>query len=165
MAEAPTGRWLHIQDGELLHALRSALAATGSLLIARLIRLPEAYWAAVTTIIVMQSTLGAAWATSKQRLAGTAVGALLGAALAIYAGTQWGFYCAAILAVGVICALFGVGRNAFRYAGITVTIVMLVPRTQSYWLIALHRFLEISIGIAVGLAITAVWPEPNQAEA
>jgi uncharacterized membrane protein YccC len=165
MNDAEIGGWLHIHDREMFHALRTALAATASLLIARLIKLPEAYWAAVTTIIVMQSTLGAAWAISKQRLVGTAVGALLAAALAIYAGTQWGFYCAAILAAGLICAVFAIGRNAFRYAGITVTIVMLVPRTHSYWMIALHRFIEISLGIAVGLAITAVWPEPNPKEA
>jgi uncharacterized membrane protein YccC len=164
MIDAGTGGWLRTHDGELLHAVRTALAATASLLIARLVKLPEAYWAAVTTIIVMQSTLGAAWAISKQRLAGTAVGALLAAALAIYAGTQWGFYCSAILAAGMICVVFGIGRNAFRYAGITVTIVMLVPRTHSYWVIALHRFIEISLGIAVGLAITALWPEPNPAK-
>ena len=156
--------WLHIHAGELLHALRTALAAAASLLIARLVQLPEAYWAAVTTIIVMQSTLGGAWAVSKQRFVGTALGAFLAAALAIYAGTQWSLYCVAILVAGVICVLLGVGRNAFRYAGITVTIVMLVPRAHSYWIIALHRFIEISLGIAVGLAITAVWPEPDPAE-
>jgi uncharacterized membrane protein YccC len=165
MTDARTGRWPLVHAAELFHAFRTALAATASLLIAHLIRLPEAYWAAVTTIIVMQSTLGAAWATSKQRLLGTAVGALLAAALAACVGTQWGFYCAAILAAGVICVFLGVGRNAFRYAGITVTIVMLVPRTQSYWVIALHRFIEISLGIAVGLAITAVWPEPDPDQA
>ena len=164
MADATDGRWPHVYDRDVLHALRTALAATASLLIARLIRLPEAYWAAITTIIVMQSSLGAAWAISKQRLVGTAIGAFLAAAVAIYAGTQWGFYCAAILAAGVICVLLGIGRNAFRYAGITVTIVMLVPRTHSYWMIALHRFIEISLGIAVGLALTALWPEPDPAD-
>ena len=37
---------------------RTALAAVGSFLIARLLRMPEA-WATISTIIVMQSTLGA----------------------------------------------------------------------------------------------------------
>lgn len=110
--------WLHIHAGELLHALRTALAAAASLLIARLVQLPEAYCAAVTTIIVMQSTLGGAWAVSKQRLVVTALGAFLAAALAIYAGTQWGLYCVAILVAGVVRVLLGVGRNAFRYAGL-----------------------------------------------
>ena len=32
-------------------------------------------------------------------------------------------------------------------------------------MIAIHRFLEISVGIAVGLLLTAVWPEPEPAAA
>jgi len=29
--------------------------------------------------------------------------------------------------------------------------------------VALHRFVEISIGLAVGLILTALWPEPKPA--
>jgi uncharacterized membrane protein YgaE (UPF0421/DUF939 family) len=32
-------------------------------------------------------------------------------------------------------------------------------------MIAIHRFLEISVGIAVGVVLTAVWPEPEPAAA
>jgi hypothetical protein len=28
-------------------------------------------------------------------------------------------------------------------------------------MIGIHRFLEISVGIVVGLLLTAVWPEPE----
>jgi uncharacterized membrane protein YccC len=66
--------------------------------------------------------------------------------------------------LGLICALM-LGRNAFRYAGITLAIVMLVARPEPAWMIAIHRFLEISVGIAVGLLLTAVWPEPEPAAA
>jgi len=34
-------------------------------------------------------------------------------------------------------------------------IVMLITRVQNQWIIAMHRFTEVSIGIAVGLAISA----------
>jgi hypothetical protein len=30
-------------------------------------------------------------------------------------------------------------------------------------MIGIHRFLEISVGIVVGLLLTAVWPEPEPA--
>src|SRR5258708_40188700 len=40
---------------------------------------------------------------------------------------------------------------------------MLIPRPHYQWTVALHRFIEVSIGIAVGLAISAVWPEPKSA--
>ena len=57
--------------------------------------------------------------------------------------------------------LVGIERGAYRYAGITLVIIMLIARTQPAWIIAIHRFCEISVGIAVGLILTAVWPEPE----
>jgi hypothetical protein len=36
---------------------------------------------------------------------------------------------------------------------------MLVARVTSGWIIATHRFFEVSLGIAMGLLLTAVWPE------
>lgn len=159
MAEPENTKWLDANKRELLHAVRTTVAAVASLLIGRLLRLPESYWAPITTIVVMQSTLGAAWTISRQRLAGTALGAAVGALLATYApGSVWAFG-TGILVVGIICALLRIERNAFRYAGITVAIVVLIARTQPAWTIAIHRFIEISIGIAVGLIVTAVWPE------
>ena len=62
-------------------------------------------------------------------------------------------------------ALLRIGRNAFRYAGITLAIVMLVARAEPAWMIAIQRFLEISVGMATGLFLTAVWPEPEPAAA
>jgi len=40
---------------------------------------------------------------------------------------------------------------------------MLAVRTEAPWIIAIHRFLEISIGIAVALILTALWPERKPA--
>jgi uncharacterized membrane protein YgaE (UPF0421/DUF939 family) len=51
-----------------------------------------------------------------------------------------------------------VERSAYRYASITLAIVMLIP-AHSGWIAALHRFFEVSVGITVGLAISTMWPE------
>jgi uncharacterized membrane protein YccC len=165
MMEDRGAKWLGTNKRELLHALRTTVAAVVSLLIGQLFRLPEAYWAAITTIVVMQSTLGAAWTTSRQRLAGTAIGAVIGAVLASFAGSNAASFGAGVLVAGIFCALLRIERNAFRYAGITVAIVVLVAHTESVWNVAFHRFIEISIGIAVGLILTAVWPEAEAAPA
>ncbi|HXP84161.1 MAG TPA: FUSC family protein [Bryobacteraceae bacterium] len=148
----------------LLNAARTATASLASYLVARLFHLPEAYWALVSTLIVMQSTLGAALAVSVQRFAGTAIGAAVGAATATYfPGNIWVFAIAVFL-LGVLCAVLRVERSAYRYASITLAIVMLVTRAASGWLIAVHRFFEVSLGIAVGLVLSAVWPErPSKA--
>jgi uncharacterized membrane protein YccC len=143
----------------ITHSARTAVAAVVSLLVARLFRLPEAYWAAITTLIVMQSTLGAALPISAQRLAGTAVGAVFGALLGSYFPGNVLFFGIGVLAIGVLCTALRVERSAYRYASITLAIVMLIARSNSKWVIAVHRFLEVSIGIAVGLALTALWPE------
>lgn len=153
--------WLRTDQREIIHSVRTAVAVVASVLIARLVRLPESYWAGITTLIVMQSTLGAAWTISKQRLAGTALGAVMGALLSAYAGENMVVFGAGVFVLGVICAWLRIARNAYRYAGITLTIVMLIARTQPAWIIGIHRFFEISMGIAVGLALTAVWPEPQ----
>lgn len=61
----------------LVHAARTAVAAIVSYLVARQCELPEAYWAPRSTLIVMQSTLGATLPISVQRFAGTAIGAVV----------------------------------------------------------------------------------------
>jgi uncharacterized membrane protein YccC len=151
--------WRRKQWGDLVHSMRTTIAAVASLLIARLFRLPESYWAAITTMIVMQSTLGAALTISKQRLAGTALGAAMGALFATFVGRSIAVYGVGIFLCGVICAVLHTERSAYRYAGITLTIVMLIAHTQPAWIIAIHRFVEISLGIVVGLLLTAIWPE------
>ena len=67
-------------------------------------------------------------------------------------------YGAVIFALGLICAVLHLDQSAYRFAGVTLTIVMLVTRGQAPWIIAVHRFIEVSLGIAVALALTYVWP-------
>jgi len=109
----------------------------------------------------MQSTLGAAWTISKDRLIGTALGASTGALLSNDFGPSVGAFGAGLLGLGLICSALRIERPAYRYAGITLIIVLLIARTQPPWIVALHRALEISVGIAVGLVLTALWPEPT----
>jgi uncharacterized membrane protein YccC len=166
MQPRPLTNWLVARKNpsSLLHAARTAFAAVVSYLVARLFHLPEAYWAPITTLIVMQSTLGAALPVSAQRLAGTALGALVGAAAATsFSGSVWAFGVAVFL-IGLLCAAFRVERSAYRYASITVAILLLVPSSTSGWQIAIHRFFEVSLGIAVGLALSAIWPERPSAD-
>jgi uncharacterized membrane protein YgaE (UPF0421/DUF939 family) len=157
--------WIRMNQKEVLHSIRTAVAAVGSLLIARFLRLPESHWAPITTIVIMQSTVGAAWTISKQRFAGTALGAAMGALLTTYVTQNVAAFGGGVFVLGLICALLHIGRNAFRYAGITLAIVMLIARAEPAWTIAIHRFLEISLGIAVALLLTAIWPEPEPAAA
>lgn len=148
-----------IVDQGLEHPARTAVAAMASLVVAGAFRLPEAYWAAVTTLVVMQSTLGAALKVSGQRFAGTALGAAAGALIAMYFPPTAIVFGAGVFVMGLVCAMLSLDRAAYRFAGITLAIILLVAHNATAWVMAIHRFIEVSIGIAVGLVITAVWPE------
>jgi uncharacterized membrane protein YgaE (UPF0421/DUF939 family) len=141
---------------------RTAVAAVVSLLADRLMKLPQAYWAPITAIVVIQSTLGAALKVSGQRFAGTALGAVTGALLSTYFGNGVIAFTAGVFALGLLSAALHIDRSAYRFAGITVSIVMLIPGGAPPWVIGLHRFTEVSVGILVGLLLTAVWPEGAQ---
>jgi uncharacterized membrane protein YccC len=142
----------------ITHSTRTVAAAVISLLIAELMRLPEAYWAGITTLTVIQSNPNAAWPVAVQYFAGTAVGAAIGGwAGARFAGNAFVFGVCAIM-IGILFTPFRVERTTYRYANITLAIVMLV-RSHSGWTTALHRFLGVSLGIAVGLGISALWRE------
>jgi len=153
-----------IRDEGLEHPARTTVAAVASLVVAGAFRLPEAYWAAITTLVVMQSTLGAALKVSGQRFAGTALGAAAGALIAMYLPARAVVFGGGIFALGLVCAALNLDRAAYRFAGITLAIILLATRNSSAWVAAIHRFIEVSIGIAVGLVITAVWPERHSEE-
>jgi uncharacterized membrane protein YccC len=143
----------------VVHSIRTAIAATISLAVARLFGLPEAYWAAIATLVVMQSTLGATLLISVERIAATALGALAGALLANYFTGNLAVFAAAVFVLGLFCAVFRMEKSAYRYASITLAIIVLIPRSNAAWVVALHRFFEVSVGIVVALALAAVWPE------
>jgi uncharacterized membrane protein YgaE (UPF0421/DUF939 family) len=65
----------------------------------------------------------------------------------------------AVFLIGIVCTMLRLERNAYRFASITLAIIILIPRVNSVWVMAVHRFAEVSVGIAVGLVLTALWPE------
>jgi hypothetical protein len=68
-------------------------------------------------------------------------------------------FAVAIVLIGLFSIAFRLEKTAYRYASITLAIIVLIPRSAPAWIIALHRFLEVSVGIIVALAGVALWPE------
>ncbi len=158
MAGLPTRLGLSRQA--LLNSARTAVAALASLLLARtLLNLPEFYWAPISTIVILLSTINPltlAW----QRFAGTALGAALGALIATFFNPNWMVYGAGIFVCGIACSLLRLAA-AYRFAAITLSIVLLVAHQRPAWIVASHRFVEVSLGIAVALVVTLVWRVPG----
>ena len=89
----------------------------------------------------------------------TAVGASVGAIESNYFGANLAAFMLAIFFIGLLSFGFRLERTAYRYASVTLTIIVLIPRTNPAWIVALHRFIEVSVGIVVALLVVAIWPE------
>jgi len=143
----------------IAHSIRTAIAATAAVIAARLVQMPEAYWAAIATLVVMQSSLGATLTLSIERIIATALGASVGALEAHYFGANLIAFPVAIILIGLLSYGFRLEKTAYRYASVTLAIIVLIPRSNPAWIVALHRFIEVSVGIIVALAVVAFWPE------
>jgi hypothetical protein len=102
----------------VLDALRTGIAAIASVPTARLFRMQEAYWAPITTLVIVQSSLGAALTASWQRFLGTALGH--SPARLWLLRTAGRCIRVSVFLLGLICALArGSERLSFRgnYAG------------------------------------------------
>ena len=151
--------WVIARDNppSIAQVTLTAIASVASYLFARLFGLPEAYWAPMSTLIVMKLTLDAAFPIAVQYVAGTTLGAAVGAVTDYYFHTSVWAFAGAIVFVGWLCVALRIQRSAFRYASVTLAIVLLVPRPTSAPIVALHRFFEVTIGLIVGLGLFAVW--------
>jgi uncharacterized membrane protein YgaE (UPF0421/DUF939 family) len=145
-----------IHRESMLDSVRTTITAVAAMLIARALKLPEYYWAPISAIVIIQSTIPPrtlGW----QRFVGTALGAVVGAAIATFFQPTALVYGLGILFCGVLAWFMRI-EGAYRFAGITLSIVLLIAHTSAPWIVGWHRFLEVSLGIAVALAVTTVWP-------
>ena len=144
------------------HAVRTAVAATLSVLLARLLRMPEAYWAVIATLVVMQSPLSSTVPLAVQRIVASALGASLGAIESAYFGANLVAFALTIFVLGLISFSFRLERVGYSYAGMTLAIIVLISRPEAPWIAAAHRFAEVSLGILVALAVVLVWREEQR---
>jgi uncharacterized membrane protein YccC len=139
----------------LVHAARTALAATVCWWIALQFGLQDGYWGAISAIIVLQSNFGATITASRDRIFGTVIGAAFGFGFSLFWVLPWNYILAVFFAV-VLCGLLGL-RNSSRLAGVTISIVMLVQKGGSHWILALHRVGEVFLGIFVALLVSTLF--------
>jgi uncharacterized membrane protein YgaE (UPF0421/DUF939 family) len=154
-----SARRIGISRAAYVNSARATVAAVASLLLARTLKMPEFYWAPISTIVIILSNidpLTLAW----QRFAGTALGAAVSALIATYLHPNWMIYGVGIFVCGILCALLRIG-SAYRFAAITLSIVLLIAHARPPWIVAAHRFAEVSLGIAVALLVTVVWRAPE----
>jgi uncharacterized membrane protein YccC len=139
-------------------AIKTAVAGVISLWVTNLFHLPQGYWAAISALIVMQSNVGATLSASRTRLAGTAVGAVLGGLFFVLWGANTLAFALAVAIAFFVCDVLHLAESQ-RLATVTVAIIMLTGQTNSAWVIALNRFAEVGLGILIALLVSLIlWP-------
>ena len=152
------------QPQVLRHATRMTIAAVLAFAAAWAFALPESYWAVISAIVVMQSSLGGTLGASLDRLMATVAGAMVGAACVSLRGRgSLPEVLVLTLAVGPT-ALLAALRPSFRLAPITAVIVLVGASPGAGLLTAFHRVMEITLGCVVGV-LTAHLVLPDRARA
>ena len=93
---------------------------------------------------------------------GTVIGAAVGAVVSSFFPAHLIVVGATVLVLGFLCVAVHSNRSAYRFAGVTAAIILLVPRAGSPWRIALDRFAAVCIGLGVALILTVLWRETEE---
>src|SRR5262245_13844933 len=103
--------------GEVRLAARTTFAALIAFALAHLFALPQGYWAVLTSVIVMQASVGGSLKASLDRIVGTAAGALWGVAatVAVPHHDTWTLGVALAVAIAPL-ALVAAVRPSYRVA-------------------------------------------------
>jgi uncharacterized membrane protein YccC len=141
----------------LTHAVKSAIAGAAALYLAGLAMLPQGYWAAISALVVMGADVGETFKASRDRLIGTAVGAVTGGIFAFFGRRHLLWFALAVCVTALVCEALNLNQS-LRLAGVTVAIIMLTGDTPSPVPTMIHRFLEVSLGIVVALSVSALPP-------
>jgi uncharacterized membrane protein YgaE (UPF0421/DUF939 family) len=142
-----------------LGAFKTSLAAVLCLSLGNLFGLSHSYWAAISAIVVMGSDTAVSLVACRDRLIGTAIGAVLGwATFHVWHG-HYVVYGLAILICLLVCSTLEF-EKAGRLASVALTIIVLIKTEGGPLQAALSRFLEVGLGIVVALAVSLlVFPQ------
>lgn len=137
------------------HAVMATAAALLAYLPTQVIGLREGFWAAITAIAVVQSEFGATRSTARDQFVGAAIGGVIGIAVVLVTGQHIVSYALAVPS-SVLAAWLLNASSAARLAGVTATIILLVPHPgESVEQMALSRVFEVGWGVTVAIAV--VW--------
>jgi uncharacterized membrane protein YgaE (UPF0421/DUF939 family) len=143
---------LRLPEAQL--SVRAAVAAGLAVGLAGMLRFPFPIYAMLAAVIVTELDAQRTRALSLHRLAGTVVGATLGAAICTLVPPDgWG------VGFGVLAAILTTYllrlRDAAKVAGYVCAIVLL-DHGVSPWSYALYRLLETALGIVAAVAVSMV---------
>jgi uncharacterized membrane protein YccC len=151
------GDWRETKP-RLRQALKAAIAACLSYLIADLLGLPQAFWTAVVAIVVTQASIGASLGQALDWFLGSVIGGVVGGAVAILVGsTSQAHMLAGLAGTIFVLGFFAATRPQMRIACVNATIIILTNSGATTPVASAGmRILEVVIGTAVAILIMLV---------
>lgn len=135
------------------HASRAVLAAALGYYAALALGLEQGFWAAITAISVTQASYAEVRHSSRDQFFGAIIGGVVGISVVALVHDLFPAYAMALIVSMTLCWMLDLGA-AGRIAGITVTIVMLVPHQGTFLQFALFRLGEVVLGAIAALLVT-----------
>ncbi|MBV8968866.1 MAG: FUSC family protein, partial [Verrucomicrobia bacterium] len=149
------------QSKAFRHALRLALATTGTQFLAIAFHLPRGYWIPVTVLVIMKPNFGGTLQRAAQRITGTIGGALIAAAITIYVHEP--LLLLATFATVAFTA-FTVRQLNFAFYTLWLTVMVMVlldigspgDWVASFWRM-LHTVVGGAIAVFAGYLVFPLW--------
>ena len=143
----------------LLLALRMLIAAILAYGLSIALGLPQGYWAVLTTIIVIQASIGGSLKAALDRLVGSICGALVGAVIALLlpSHTPLALGIALVIAIAPLAVLTAF-YPTYRIAPVTAIIVLMSTGAATLGPLgyAFDRVAEITLGSVIGVAVSTL---------
>jgi uncharacterized membrane protein YgaE (UPF0421/DUF939 family) len=149
---------------QAIGAFKTGLAAMICVWLGNLLGLERSYWAAVSAIVVMAFDTTLTFASCRDRLIGTAIGAFLGWVTFYAWHGHYSLYGLSVALCIFICSALAFDK-AGRLAAVTLSIIVLVKIDNGPAQAAMGRFLEVGLGIVVALAVTLLVLPAHRAKA
>lgn len=140
--------------------IKTALAVTITILLSRLFKMEYPFYAAIAVVITMQASVTASYKVGKERMLGTAVGALVGLICALISpGT------ALLCGFGIIIIIYTCNyfkwNKSISIAGIVFLAIMVNLGDRNPLSYSINRLLDTFLGIIIALLVNYFICPPN----
>ncbi len=148
--------WYGAHRGALRSMVRATLAGSISYGVTALLGMTEGYWAVMSALLVLQSTIGGSLQSSLDRLAGTVGGVICGGIIGWLVPGNDPLAVLVALTLTLIPLTYLAALDArYRIAPVTAVITLILPRNleSSAFSFAVERVIEVGLGGIVAVFV------------
>jgi uncharacterized membrane protein YgaE (UPF0421/DUF939 family) len=132
--------------------IKTAIAVIISILISRVFKTEYPFYAAIASIISMQSSVENSFKTGRNRMLGTIVGAAVGFICALISPEN-----PLLIGIGIVCVIYLCNllnwKESSSIAGIVFCAIMLNLKGNSAVIYSINRIIDTFVGIIVAIAV------------